>query len=289
MTADQFRCSLAARQRCDALAGTAAPATGWLLVENNGKWAKRAFEDAADPVAGRAIAARAAQARLRPLMVRRTGPRRRRHHHAFAVVDSSKEAVSWGSYTHLADLLEHDWVTRAPVTDPMYLVCTHGTHDRCCAIAGRPVAAALAELRPEHTWECSHVGGDRFAGNVLVLPYGLYYGYVDASDVAAIVTATERGELHLPLFRGRSCDPAPVQTARIAAQRELGRPGIDALGLVSHRFAGHQWHVSFQAPDVTVMATVEQHRTGSARATCAHAEPVPMRELRVVDLVTTPG
>ena len=47
--------------------------------------------------------------------------------------------------------------------EPMLLVCTHGVHDTCCAVRGRPVAAALARRWPEATWECSHVGGDRFA------------------------------------------------------------------------------------------------------------------------------
>ena len=61
-------------------------------------------------------------------------------------------------------------------------VCTHGRHDACCAERGRPVAAALAAAHPEQTWEVSHIGGDRFAANVLVLPDGLYYGRVSAAD-----------------------------------------------------------------------------------------------------------
>ena len=49
----------------------------------------------------------------------------------------------------------------------LLLVCTHGRHDACCAERGRPFAAALAQVAPEETWEVSHIGGDRFAANVL--------------------------------------------------------------------------------------------------------------------------
>ena len=285
-----FRCSVEARARCDALQGTAAPATGWLLVEHHGKWSRRAFEDSPpDPAAGRAVAERARGLGIRPLFVRRPGVRRRAHRHRFAVVDSATERATWGNYERLADLLDHDWVAADPSPEPTYLVCTHGRHDRCCAIYGRPVAAELAQLRPQQTWECSHVGGDRFAGNVLVLPYGLCYGFVQPEDVGAIVAATERREIHAPLLRGRSSDAPPVQAARIAAQTELGLLGIDDLELVSSRFESRRWIVSFRSQTDTVVAAVEQRRVGQARATCAHVAPVPLRQLQVVDLMTRPG
>ena len=68
---------------------------------------------------------------------------------------------------------------RAVDLGPILLVCTHGVHDTCCALRGRPVAAALAARWPGQVWECSHVGGDRFAPNVVVLPDGFYYGNLD--------------------------------------------------------------------------------------------------------------
>src|ERR687896_611014 len=87
---------------------------------------------------------------------------------------------------------------------PLYLVCTHGSKDACCAVRGRPLAAALASIRPAETWECSHIGGDRFAPNLVCLPHSLFYGQVGPSDVAEVVSAYERGELSLPFLRGRS-------------------------------------------------------------------------------------
>src|SRR3712207_7435783 len=65
-----------------------------------------------------------------------------------------------------------------PAERPVYRVCAHGGHEACCALRGRPLARALPADDPDDVWECSHLGGDRFAANVLVLPHGFYYGQV---------------------------------------------------------------------------------------------------------------
>ncbi len=88
--------------------------------------------------------------------------------------------------------------------EPVFLACTHGRHDTCCAERGRPVAAALSQTHPEVSWEVSHIGGDRFAGNVLVLPDGLYYGRVSPDTAPALVESHLSGHLTLDLLRGRS-------------------------------------------------------------------------------------
>ena len=70
---------------------------------------------------------------------------------------------------------------------PVLLVCTHARHDQCCAVRGRPVAQTLARAFPDETWESSHLGGDRFAATMIVLPHGLYYGRVPTTDAETIV------------------------------------------------------------------------------------------------------
>ncbi|MGH3061784.1 MAG: sucrase ferredoxin, partial [Gaiellaceae bacterium] len=60
-----------------------------------------------------------------------------------------------------------------PVDHPLLVVCTHGKRDRCCAKYGQPLYDALRrETETGHVWQSTHVGGDRFAGNVVVLPQG---------------------------------------------------------------------------------------------------------------------
>ena len=115
---------------------------------------------------------------------------------------------------------------------PLFGVCTHGRHDACCAERGRPVAAALTASHPAETWEISHMGGDRFAANMVVLPEGLYYGRMDPGSASEVAWLHEAGRLDLGRLRGRSSYPMHVQYAEIALRRHLEEDRLDAVRLV---------------------------------------------------------
>ena len=104
----------------------------------------------------------------------------------------------------------------------LVLVCTHGKKDPCCAVRGRPVAAALAERYPEQTWECSHTGGDRFAANLLLLPEGATYGGLDVDTALAAVEQHLAGAPDTAHLRGVSGHGRPVQAAVVAVHEQLG-------------------------------------------------------------------
>ena len=150
----------------------------------------------------------------------------------------SAEAGSWlrgaevGTYE---ELLELDFTGGGDVVDhPLLLVCTHGKHDRCCARYGRPLYEALAEVADEGwVWQCSHVGGDRFAGNLVVLPEGLYFGRTRADEAWTVLDEYLGGRIHLPLYRGRSPYPFPVQAAERVVRERTGARALDAVRVVS--------------------------------------------------------
>ncbi|UMG93670.1 hypothetical protein MF408_05660 [Nocardioides sp. TF02-7] len=135
-----------------------------------------------------------------------------------------------------------------PSEETLHCVCTNGRHDACCAEFGRPVAMALDAARPEETWEVSHIGGDRFAGNLVVLPEGLYYGRLDVGAGLAVADAHGRRRLLLDHLRGRSSYPMPVQAAEIHLLRHLGLDGVDDLTLVRRRVDGDVTTATFAAP-----------------------------------------
>ncbi len=131
-----------------------------------------------------------------------------------------------------------------PWTEPLYLVCTHGAHDKCCAKFGYATYCATRELAAENVWECSHVGGDRFAGNVICLPHGIYYGNVFAQDTRAIVQAYEKNQVVLQYYRGRSCYPKAAQIGEYFVRAESGILGLEDLRFLDSdgqrvRFAGN--------------------------------------------------
>lgn len=130
--------------------------------------------------------------------------------------------------------------------EPLFLVCTHGRHDACCAEKGRPVAAALAVAEPDATWEVSHIGGDRFAGNVLVLPDGLYYGRLDPEAAARMAQKHRAGALDLSHLRGRSSYPFDVQAAEVQLRDRLQTYGRDELTWVSRDREGELSVVVFE-------------------------------------------
>ena len=228
------RCAVAARLRGDPMTGTAAPAAGYLLVEQPGGWGRQALTSSRlDPAVGRDVSARAIRQGLRVLLIRRPGRRPAPERRSWAVVSSrpGREQSSWGTFGTDEELrnLPLDGSAGIPSYDPFYLVCTHGRHDTCCAVEGRPVALALAQHRPDAVWECSHVGGDRFAANVVAMPHGLYYGRVTTDRAADLVAAHERGDVLPDLLRGRSTTAPAAQAAVAHVRRELGDLAIESL------------------------------------------------------------
>src|SRR5436189_4508488 len=185
-------CSDVSLENAEPLAATASRVDHWILVEYRGLWGYDALGASALPGAVRAhLAERAASlGRTTVLFVRR--PERRRHESSLVFWGNSPERGAWLSCVQLErwdDLLDLDFTSPGePVAHPLLLVCTHGKHDRCCARLGRPLYEALAEqAEPGWAWQCSHVGGDRFAGNLVVLPQGLYFGRVDPADAWTVL------------------------------------------------------------------------------------------------------
>jgi hypothetical protein len=164
----------------------------------------------------------------------------------------------------------------APVDHPIYLVCTHGRHDVCCADNGRPFYRAMFEARPDVTWEVSHIGGDRFAGNMLVLPRGDYFGRLEPEDAEPLAETYEAGRLDLAHHRGRSIQPRLVQAAEHFVRETEGLVGLDDLGVSEYRrFSHDRAEVTFRGPgDVVFSVQVAAHESGEpVYLTCRAEEP----------------
>ena len=283
------RCAPSAQRRGDDLPGTAAPVARWLLVEQPGGWGRNALRDSnIEAGIAQRLAAAAAEAKLRILLIRRPGRVPATEARAWAYIDSrpGREQVRWGSYSDHGELLDvMDGTAGSPDPAPVFLVCAHGQHDACCAIRGRPVAAELNRLRPGQAWECSHIGGDRFAANMVVLPQGLYYGHVPVSAAAEVVLAYESGQVVTPLLRGRSSLPAPVQAAQHHARLLLDEHRIDAMPpLDVVRIASDTWRVVLAHGDAHVTVVVRAEQAPPVRLTCSSVSEESVRVFRLIDL-----
>lgn len=186
-------------------------------------------------------------------------------------------------------LIDLDAVARGEAPDwtrvegPIFGVCTHGRHDACCAERGRPVAATLTATHPAETWEISHMGGDRFAANMVVLPEGLYYGRMDPETAGEVARLHEEGRLDLSRLRGRSAYPMQVQYAEIALRRHLGEDRLDAVRLVRRQ----GWTSVFLVDEVAWAVTVRRVLREEARLTCGveRLSPLPVHEVVLIEQV----
>lgn len=214
--------------------GTASRAQRWILFEHPGAWGSDALlESGLEPQISDHLQRWSRELPARVLLLRRSSGRYRSGavRSLFAGVSSAT-----GSWIEQFELDRTDAILDLDLTElatgstvggrrlnrPLYLVCTNGKHDACCARDGLPVARELARTLGDRVWECSHVGGDRFAGNLVCLPDGQFYGHVDPTAARSIVEANESGELVLDHWRGRSCHPFAVQAAEYLVRHELG-------------------------------------------------------------------
>jgi len=170
--------------------------------------------------------------------------------------------------------------------EPLLLVCTHGKHDRCCAKYGLPVYRHLRQLAAGSAWEASHVGGDRFAANVLCFPHGLYYGHVTVDSARDIVDAYCRQEIYLANYRGRSCYSRFEQIGESFARSSSGLLRVDDLVLRdTSALTENRWLARFDALHGVDTHSVifELRETGlKSIRTCGSREEKPITEYALV-------
>ncbi|WP_109506634.1 sucrase ferredoxin [Nocardioides speluncae] len=272
------------------LAGTAPTDSTFLLVEYAGPWARNAVAESGLPDVVRAYLQ--ALDGVRVQLIRRHGGAADGGVRIFAahlgadetwiettVLDSHEDLCS----LDLTGLGAGQRPGLTPYTDHLWLVCTNGRRDLCCAKQGRPVAGALAAEWPAQTWETNHLGGHRFAATLLALPSGYCLGRLDEESAVTACRALAEGTVDDAVTRGRAGQSAAAQVAELAVRRESGCWAVDEVrvvaadgGAVAVESAGQQWEVE--------VATRPGH---SRRQSCADLRTKPSPEL-VVSAVRVP-
>lgn len=227
-------------------------ARGWLLIQHPGPWPATGLPGDLPP-ALHTVAARATSAKIRPQLIRR--PADRASLWPIGVyLGSSSGPEPWLQYREFAhpaevadllDLLSPAVIEAAATGDRpgfgnaadhrVLLICGHASRDPCCAKTGRPMAMALAREYPDLVWESNHLGGHRFAANLVTLPDGSYHGGLDASRGRQVAAATLAGEVDLASYRGRAGRSAAAQAADWYVRRHTGELALDALEIVTER------------------------------------------------------
>lgn len=296
---DRYRCAAESRERGENLAGTASTVRRWLAIEQPGAWGADALSQSRmAPDTARALRDLGTRHGIRIVLLRRhgrtssDGPRT-----AIAADTSSGAGRTWSiQFEDPAELVELDLGRFAsggspggdPLTAPVYLVCTHGSHDACCAEFGRVTAAALAEVAGDRTWECSHIGGDRFATNVVVLPHGVYHGRVTAADAEQLVARHDTGRTLLHTYRGRSQHPFVVQAAEAALRHHLDEDRLDAVTAPArHERDGRMRRVPLVVGEQQWLVDIEVEDAAPCLMTCRADAPASPPSFRVAGIRST--
>ncbi|MBW8738202.1 MAG: sucrase ferredoxin [Streptomyces turgidiscabies] len=264
------RCVSVSRDLDEPIAGTAATARTWLLLEQPGPWGAQALTMShLDPSLGRALEKAAEGTGVRIALIRRPG----RHadfgppavRQVYAAHTTPGNVWLRSATTHDPErLLDLDFAALgkgAPQTfdtvlqgrphtgHPLALVCTNGKRDRCCALLGRPLAAELAASGVEGAWEVTHLGGHRFAPTLLVLPYGYAYGRAQAPHVKEILHGVREGRLVVEGCRGGSAWERPAQAAELAVRSAAREYSTDVLSVVRTDGSAPRWEVTVAHTD----------------------------------------
>jgi hypothetical protein len=292
-------CAAVSTANEEPLAATASRIDGWIMLEYRGMWDR--------DVLGGSLLSDAFKSHLRE-QLRKLAPSRllflkkpeRRSYGRrqvwFGTSRPGDERFFQLEVDHLEDLRDFDFAEAlagegtpgVPVDHPLLVVCTHGKRDRCCAKNGRPIYDAVRrETESGWVWQSTHVGGDRFAGNVVVFPHGLYYGRVEPADVPALLEATAAGRVELGRYRGRAAYTFQVQAAEQGIREADGLLGIDDLALLSCRPRGEgAWRVRFRGPERAVyeVDVVSDLADEPVYLTCGAAEPTRPRRFEATAL-----
>ena len=269
-------CAETSRAHAEPLHATASRVDNWILIEYRGLWAHDAVDGSTLTAAVKEhlVEARRGLPHTRILFIRRA--ERRSGDGLLAYVVRSTRTERELRYLELErydDLVGVDFAAAGrPVDHPLFLVCTHGKHDRCCAKFGRPLYDAVREqVEGEWVWQSSHVGGDRFAGNVVALPDGVYYGRVEPAEAWAVVEAALERRVHLPLYRGRSCYGFAAQAAELAVREAGGLAGVDDVIVRSIAPQGDGWRAVVEAGGKVQEAAVHVEEGALTHLTCSTA------------------
>jgi hypothetical protein len=268
-----YRCSLRSLELDEPLFASATETQVYFLLEYARSWGAKALDesDLAEAVKAHLKQALKDIPGARLLLIKGRPGRSASRPRFFAARLSDSHpglyAFELGSYVELLDLDLPALAAGAAAyasqisPDPLYLICTNGRRDPCCAVNGPAVFRALSRLPNLQVWQTSHLGGHRFAANLVYLPDGLFFGRLDPRSAAEVVAGLQRSELALDHFRGRACYAQPVQAAEYYLRRKTGLLGNRAFHLqTAEQTSAQQWRVIFAASDDTIRYQMEIQR-----------------------------
>ncbi len=263
-----FFCSDLSRKAREPIFGTASAGAVWLLLEHPEPWGPKALVDNRLPARVKEyLGSTLERVDGGKFQLIRQGHSRNGFINFFIVVTrESSPYVRRFKLKEYEQLLDLDVRGLAQATGqttetyertPLYLVCVDGVHDKCCAKYGLRVYRRMSERFGHDVWQSSHVGGDRFAANMVCFPHGLFFGRVSEAEAGRVAEEYRCGRIFLPNYRGRGCYSRIAQVGEYFVRLRSGEVRSDSLRLAGEEALDHNSsRVTFRSVDDGVVHTV---------------------------------
>jgi hypothetical protein len=254
---NEVYCSALSIQHEEQLYGTASQVEVFFLLEYNGSWGRKAFEESDLPEQIKDHVGKAVDEipNSKILFIKNyDSPPEPGFRFYTAVTKDTRPLLYQYHLETYADLLALDLpeivagngeARQHLSEDHLFTVCTNGRRDLCCAKFGLPVFTEMSNDGVP-VWQSSHVGGHRFAANVFYFPHGILSGRLEVGKMRQLVKTFQRGQLDLNHYRGRASYPKVVQAAEYHLRCQTGELGLDAYWLQAiEELASDRWIVRF--------------------------------------------
>jgi hypothetical protein len=296
----EMYCSTMSLQIGEDLFATATRADYYLLLEYTGAWGAKAFEESDLPTEVKTHLSTVVKElpNSKVLLIRsKPGSNPSRTFHFFVASVKEENPVlhafqleTYGDLTALdiESILSDNLKYKAyRYTEPLFLVCTNGRRDACCAQFGPAVHDRLASIVGNAAWQSTHLGGHRFAANLMCFPTGMFFGRLRPEDVDSVVSAYQNDRVYLEKYRGRACYSGPVQAAEMYLRRQTGILGLQAFHLHDEKSISHQRsQIRFECIETkqNYSLNIEVDETNIQYfQSCKHDKLVPLIHYHIVD------
>ncbi|HZD56855.1 MAG TPA: sucrase ferredoxin [Anaerolineales bacterium] len=277
---DSLLCSRRSKALGEQLFGSVKKTTIWLLLEYPYLWGRKAFEESDLPAQLKSHLSsfldHVPYSKL--LLIKSQSAMFNEKINCFMVISSENRPRIYrfqiDAYLDLLDLdlsslLSEESVFSSHLSArPIFLVCTNGKRDPCCAKYGLSVYDQISAIKREQVWQTTHLGGHRFASNILCFPHGIVYGRVDLESATQLVDAYARGSILLDKYRGRACFDPQVQAADYFLRKQTHVTQIDAYRLAGvDVLKADKWRVRFhsasdgKAHQITLFTQLSEFQT----------------------------
>ncbi len=248
-----FFCSDLAWEMGVPLVGTATRGDVWFLVEYRGSWGAKAFDESTIPeeVKHHLLSFDVPDNIVRVLLIRQNEPKTKQALSIFVGLTSAiKPKLHHFEINDYADILDLDLQSILSseignTSRQLYLVCTNGRRDKCCAVYGPEVYQAMTEEAGDSVWQCSHIYGHNQAPVMLFFPHGINYAHATPSEARRLIRSYKNGQVNLHHYRGRVCYENHLQAAEHFWREQSGVLDLPGLNIESeNKITDDQWEVS---------------------------------------------